>query len=700
MNLKSDSPVEFVKGVGPQKGKALREALQIETVHQLLEYYPFRYIDKTRFTAISEAGMDGQLYQFKGFLRGLDEKGFGKGKRLTGLLEDETGAMELIWFQNYQWIRSKLEVGKEYIVFGRIKITGLFKSMAHPEIELFHAESLHQVLRWEPVYPSNEKLAQKGLETRAFRKILFNALSQMDPASIEDRLPQYILEKLKLPPLFECLRNLHFPKDESTLQRARQRLKFEELFFLQLRLVRNMVLRKQKSEGHPMKLLTGAFNAFYPAHLPFELTNAQRRVLNEIQNDLASGIQMNRLLQGDVGSGKTIIALLSMLVAISSGYQCCIMAPTEILAQQHYQSIRALLEPIQLECALLTSSIKGAERKRILEALARNELKILIGTHAVIEEAVQFAKLGLIVIDEQHRFGVQQRARLWAKAADLPPHILVMTATPIPRTLAMSLYGDLDVSVIDELPPGRKPIHTMHFTEALRGKLYEFMTQQIADGRQVYIVFPLIEESEKLDLENLEMGYEKLLSYFPLPKYQISVVHGKLRPRDKELEMQRFVKGITHIMVATTVIEVGVNVPNASIMVIENAERFGLSQLHQLRGRVGRGANQSFCILMTSNQLSKEAKLRIQTMCQTNDGFRIAEADLQLRGPGDLDGTRQSGLLQLKMANILEDQKILFSARKFAEAILKKDPELTNPINQLLRKYIHLSQEELLGRIS
>ncbi len=700
MNLKSDSPVEYVKGVGPQKGKALREVLQIETVGQLLEYYPFRYIDKTRFTAISEASQDGQLYQFKGILRGLDEKGFGKGKRLTGLLEDETAVLELIWFQNYQWIREKLQIGQEYVVFGRIKLTGMFKSMAHPEIERYNLESLHRMLRWEPVYPSNEKLGQKGLETRAFRKILFNAFEHLDPASIEDPLPVYILEKLKLPPLNDCLLSLHFPKDEYTLRIARQRMKFEELFFLQLRLVRNMAIRKQKSHGYKIKNLDGPFHSFYPKHMPFKLTRAQNKVLAEIQKDLESGIQMNRLLQGDVGSGKTIIALLSMLMAISSGFQCCIMAPTEILAQQHYQSISALVEPIKLECALLTSSVKGTERKVLLEKLRKDELKILIGTHAVIEDAVDFHNLGLIVIDEQHRFGVQQRARLWAKGSTLPPHILVMTATPIPRTLAMSLYGDLDVSVIDELPPDRKPIHTMHFTEALRGKLHQFMTQQISEGRQVYIVFPLIEESEKLDLENLEMGYEKLLEYFPLPKYQISVVHGRLKPKDKELEMQRFVKGITHIMVATTVIEVGVNVPNASIMVIENAERFGLSQLHQLRGRVGRGASQSFCILMTSNQLSKDAKQRIQTMCQTNDGFRIAEADLQLRGPGDLDGTRQSGLLQLKMANIVEDQKILFSARKLAEAIIKKDPELENPLNAKLRKQLQRSREDQFGRIS
>lgn len=701
IRLQLDSPIEYVKGVGPLKAAVLKEQLNISSPADLIQYFPYRYIDKSKITAISEAFQDGQYYQFIGKINWIEEKGFGKSKRLIAILEDKSGSMELIWFQNYQWLKEKIKTGKEYIVFGKVNITGFQKNMAHPELEVYEPEKKDARLRWDPVYSSNEKLIAKGLDTRGIKRILLHVFQNLDKSQFQENLPDYILKKFHLPGRYDTLLHIHFPKNEESLMASQQRLKFEELFFIQLRLIQSMMNRKSKSKGFLIKNHGALFDQFYKSHLPFELTNAQKRVIKEIHEDLKSGRQMNRLLQGDVGSGKTIVALLIMLLANSNGFQCCLMAPTEVLAQQHFQSISELLNPISLRCALLTSNIKGKERKQVLEGIQDHSIQILIGTHAVLEDSVQFANLGLAVIDEQHRFGVEQRARLWSKSNNLPPHILVMTATPIPRTLAMSLYGDLDISVIDELPPNRKSIKTLHFTEALRGKLFQFMEAEIKLGRQIYFVFPLIEESEKLDLENLELGYEKLLQYFPIPKYQISVVHGKLRPRDKESEMQRFVKGVTQIMVATTVIEVGVNVPNATMMVIESAERFGLSQLHQLRGRVGRGADQSYCVLMTADHLSQEAKARINIMCQTNDGFLIAEEDLKIRGPGDLEGTQQSGLIQLKIADLVQDQNILFAARKLAEAILKKDPDLVNPFNALLKnQMIQREMERNLGKIS
>ncbi len=701
IKLELNSPIEFVKGVGPVKGALLKTQLNIHSPADLIQYLPFRYIDKSIINTIETAFPQSQYVQIKGRLKWLEEKGFGKSKRLIGFLEDETGSLELIWFKNYSWIQEKLIIGKDYICFGKIGLTGYQKSMAHPEIELYSEEAQKKILLWEPVYSSNEKLSAKGLDSKGFKRIIHHLFQYIDPAQFEENLPEYIVKKFKLPGRYECMNTIHFPKNELSLQRAQQRLKFEELFFMQLRMLHSMIMRKKKSRGFVIKNQGAIFDLFYNYHLPFELTGAQKRVIKEIHEDIRSGIQMNRLLQGDVGSGKTIVALLIMLLANSNDYQCCLMAPTEVLAQQHFQSIRELIEPLNLQCALLTSNVKGTDRKQILEWVATGAVQILIGTHAVLEDAVQFKNLGLAVIDEQHRFGVEQRARLWSKSQDLPPHILVMTATPIPRTLAMSLYGDLDISIIDELPPNRKSIKTLHFTEAFRGKLHQFMESEIKEGRQIYIVFPLIEESEKLDLENLELGYEKLLEYFPIPKYQISVVHGKLRPKDKATEMDRFVKGITQIMVATTVIEVGVNVPNASIMIIESAERFGLSQLHQLRGRVGRGAEQSYCILMTADHLSQEARARIQIMCATNDGFKIAEEDLKIRGPGDLEGKQQSGLIQLKIADIVADQKILLAARKLAEAILNKDPDLQNPHNVLLKSHLDQVQIDLdLAKIS
>lgn len=700
MNLNFNSPIEYLKGVGPQKGKLLRDQLQIETVSHLLEYFPFRYIDKTKFTPIREVDQDGQFYQIKATLNFFEELGISRSKRLRAIVEDETGRLELVWFQNYQWIQEKLNAGQTYKLFGRVKITGKTISMAHPEFELFLEGQQLLNMRWEPVYSSNEKLTKRGLDSRGIKKLLFQAFQEIKKEDIEETLPAYIIEKFKLLPRYNCLLNIHFPKDEKLLHHARQRLKFEELFFLQLRIVYNMMLRKRKSKGYRIVNEGELFEKFFPVRMPFQLTSAQARVIQEIRTDLMSGIQMNRLLQGDVGSGKTMVAFLSMLMMVSNGYQCCIIAPTEVLAQQHVNNIRPLLTGLGLESAFLSSSIKGKERKTILDQLLNGTIHILVGTHALLEDKVIYQRLGMVVIDEQHRFGVEQRAKFWSKAQPYPPHVLVMTATPIPRTLAMSLYGDLDVSVIDELPPNRKSIITMHFTEALRGKLYEFMTRQITQGQQVYIVYPLIEESEKLDIENLEMGYERLLEYFPISKYQIAVVHGRLHSRDKEWEMQRFINGTSQIMVATTVIEVGVDVPNASIMVIENAERFGLSQLHQLRGRVGRGAEQSYCVLITNNQISKDAKSRIQTMVNTSDGFEIAEADLKLRGPGDLDGTRQSGLLHLKVANVVEDQKIHMAARKMAEAILKKDFELKHPLNSLLKQQLGHQDSINLGQIS
>lgn len=680
-----DSPIEYLKGVGPQKAIALKEQLNIRTLGDLIEYFPFRYVDKTIIHRIDEINQEAAYYQLLGKIQSLEEKGFGKSKRLIAIFQDGTGFLELIWFQNYQWIRQKLETGKEFIIYGKLNLNGFQKSMAHPELEEVNPTIPNTKLRFDPVYSSNEKLTAKGLDSKGIRRILFHVFQNLEPLSISENLPDYILRKYQLPARYNCLLTIHFPSNDKDLHLARQRLKFEELFFMQLRMIRAMQLRKSKSTGFKFDLHKSAYLNFLNTRLPFQLTRAQLKVLDELTSDLSTGKQMNRLLQGDVGSGKTIVALLVMLLAGTNGYQACIMAPTEVLANQHFQSIKHLLTDTEFSCALLSSNVKGKERETLFSQLAAGQITILIGTHAVLEDPVKFQNLGLVVIDEQHRFGVEQRAKLWGKSNSFPPHILVMTATPIPRTLAMSLYGDLDVSIIDELPPDRKPIKTLHFTEILRGKLFEFMKEQIRLGRQIYIVFPLIEESEKLDIENLELGYEKLLESFPMPSYQIAVVHGRLRPKDKELEMQRFVQQRAQIMVATTVIEVGVNVPNASIMIIENAERFGLAQLHQLRGRVGRGADQSYCVLMTADRLSPDAKNRIQIMCQTNDGFVIAEEDLKIRGPGNLDGTQQSGLIALKVADIVEDQKILIEARKLAEAILLRDPELQQSVNACLK---------------
>ena len=680
------TPVEYLKGVGPQRADVLKKELSVFTYQDLINHYPFRYVDRTKFYKINQLGPDLPLVQFIGRLISKEIVGEKQSRRLVAKLRDDTGIVELVWFQGIRWVEKMLRPNAAFIVFGKPNEFNGKISFSHPEIELYNPNLKKQGnLTLQPVYNSTEKLKQFSLDTKGIQRIQAAALETV-LYEIEETLPGYLLLRYKLIGKKEAIQYIHFPPDASALQAAIRRLKFEELFFIQLKLLKNKLLRTQKFKGAIFDKVGEKFNTFYNEKLPFDLTNAQKRVLKEIRLDTQRGIQMNRLLQGDVGSGKTIVALMCMLLAIDNGSQACIMAPTEILAQQHFQSIHKLVNDDFVSVSILTGSTPKKERKVIHERLAAGKLDILVGTHALIEDAVQFANLGLAVVDEQHRFGVEQRAKLWRKNS-VPPHVLVMTATPIPRTLSMTLYGDLDVSVIDELPAGRKPIKTIHLFESQRLRMFGFMKQEIALGRQVYIVYPLIKESEKLDLLYLEAGIETISREFPLPDYRISIVHGKLKPAEKDFEMQRFIKGETQIMVATTVIEVGVNVPNASVMIIENAERFGLSQLHQLRGRVGRGAEQSYCILMSGNKLSKEAKVRLETMVKTNDGFEISEIDLQLRGPGDIEGTRQSGVLDLKLADLMQDQHILQEARNEVIRIFEEDPDLALEKNQLLKKY-------------
>lgn len=692
-----EQPIEYLKGVGPAKGELLRKELGIHTFGDLLFNFPYRYIDKTQFHRISELRPDSGMVQVKGTLRRLNTAGEGRKKRLVGQLRDESGLIELVWFTGINWIEKMLVVGTEYVVFGRINAFREQLNIPHPEIEVAGAENQQKSMTFAPVYASTEKLNAKGLDAKARRRLLMSLFEKISAEDLAENLPEYIVRQFKFPARFEALRLIHFPQNDEELTLARNRLKFEELFFLQLRLLQIKRRRKNEVRGYVFDKVGTYFNDFYNQHLPFELTNAQKRVIKEIRRDLGTGLQMNRLMQGDVGSGKTIVALMCMLLAIDNGFQAVMMAPTEILAQQHYLGIGQYVEKLDLKVAFLSGTVKGKKRDHILAELAEGNIHILIGTHAVIEDPVVFKNLGLAIIDEQHRFGVAQRAKLWKKSAPYPPHVLVMTATPIPRTLAMTLYGDLDVSVIDELPPGRKDIQTQHRTEHHRLRVIGFMREEIAKGRQVYVVYPLIEESEKLDLKNLQEGYEALLREFPMPEYQISIVHGKMKAADKEFEMQRFVRGEAQIMVATTVIEVGVNVPNASVMVVENTERFGLSQLHQLRGRVGRGAEQSFCILMSGYQLSADSRERIQTMCNTNNGFEIAEADLKLRGPGDIEGTQQSGILNLRIADLAKDGRILQAAREMATRILDEDPALSNPQHDAMRRYLEQYAKQLKG---
>ena len=688
-----NSPIEYLKGVGPARAEILKKELNVFRIGDLLFIYPFRYVDKTQFHFIKDITDDGQVVQIKGKLVSYELIQGKKQKRLSALLKDSSGFIELVWFRGVKWMADALKEGAEYVVFGRVNLFNGKKSIPHPEIELLAEASKKKSPKMDAVYHSTEKLNARGLESKARRKLISNIFQKIGEADLPENLPDYLREKIKLCSRLYALQRIHFPENGKEQKIAEDRIKFEELFFLQLRLVLSNNLRKKVIKGPTFTQVGNAFHRFYKEKLPFELTGAQKRVIKEIRADLGTGTQMNRLLQGDVGSGKTMVGLLCMLIAKDNDYQSALMAPTEILAQQHYHSLQEYLTGLNIRVAFLSGSVKGKKRTELLKLLKEGEIDILVGTHALIENPVVFKNLGLAIIDEQHRFGVAQRSKLYLKNDRLTPHILVMTATPIPRTLAMTYYGDLDVSVIDELPPGRKEIKTVHKRENYRPKLWEFMKSEIAKGRQIYVVYPLIQESAKLDLQNLNDGYEELLHFFKRPDYQMSVLHGRMKPADKDAEMDRFVKGITQIMVATTVIEVGVNVPNASVMIIENTERFGLSQLHQLRGRVGRGAEQSFCVLMSSNKLSKQGRERIATMVRTNNGFEIAEADLRLRGAGDIMGTQQSGSVDFNLVNLVTDTPILEVARNFAIRILEKDPELNQALNSKIKQYImHLNR--------
>ncbi len=680
-----DTPIEFLKGVGPEKAAILKREVNIHTFGDLLDYYPYRYIDRSKFSTVSELTDANTYIQLKGRFIKIEEIGQARGKRLVGHFQDETGVVEVVWFNATKWIKEFIKLNEVYVLFDKPSLFNGKFNFTHPEIETFTSYQTSGKQGYQALYNTTDKMKTKWLDSRAMLKLVNQLLLTIRPEDILEIIPDYLIDQYQLVDRYTSAVQIHQPTSIQDQQNAIRRMKFEELFILQLQLVRLRLLRTRE-QGLIFGQVGQVFNDFYHQYLPFELTNAQKRVLKEIRKDTLAGSQMNRLLQGDVGSGKTMVALLTMLMGVDNGFQAALMAPTEILVQQHFSGIQDLVQPLGLNVEILTGSVKGKKRKEILQRLESGEIRILIGTHALIEPVVKFRNLGIVVIDEQHRFGVQQRAQLRSKSA-IPPHILVMTATPIPRSLAMVFYGDLDYSVIDELPPGRKPITTVHKTDAQRLAVYGFMKSEIAKGRQIYIVYPLIEESEKSDLASLMEGYENLLQSFPRPQYQISVVHGKMKPEIKDEEMQRFIRRETHIMVATTVIEVGVNVPNASVMVIENAERFGLSQLHQLRGRVGRGAEQSFCILMTGNKLSSEGKIRIQTMCNTNDGFKVSEVDLDLRGPGDIEGTQQSGDIRLKVSNLALDKAILEEARNAAVKLLEQDPGLDMPPHHGLKYY-------------
>lgn len=679
-----DTKIEFLKGVGPQKAAILNKDMAIFTYGDLLQNYPFRYEDKTQFHLLNEIYSSESNIQVQGKIRNITVSGPPRKQRLTANFYDETGEVELIWFRGVAWMAKSLKEGGEYTIYGKPNIFHGKVSFPHPEVSETDTDEKENNSFLQPVYHTSEVMKKRFLDSKAIAKMTKKVL-ELCAGQIHDSLPDYILDKYKFVSKEVAIQQIHFPKDQHALDKTRARLKFEELFFVQLKLFREKGIKKNEFKGQVFRG-TKILSDFYNHHLPFDLTGAQKRVVKEIREDFVSGKQMNRLLQGDVGSGKTIVAFLCMLMAIDGGTQACIMAPTEILAGQHYEGLKDFTEKLGLKIALLTGSTRKKARTVIHEELLSGELHLIVGTHALLEDKVQFKQLGLAVIDEQHRFGVAQRSRLWGKNNGLTPHILVMTATPIPRTLSMTVYGDLDVSVIDELPAGRKPIKTMHQTDAGRSKVFGFLRKEIEKGRQAYIVYPLIEESAKLDLKHLEDGYESVSRAFP--EYHISIVHGKMKPKDKDFEMQRFVKGETQIMVATTVIEVGVNVPNSSIMIIENAERFGLAQLHQLRGRVGRGAEQSYCVLMTGQKLSKDGRIRMETMVRTTNGFEIADVDLNLRGPGDMSGTQQSGVLDLLLADLVKDQHILAEARDIAERIITKDPELAAPVNQVLLMHL------------
>ncbi|MET0393895.1 MAG: ATP-dependent DNA helicase RecG [Chitinophagaceae bacterium] len=682
-----DSPIEYLKGVGPQRAELLKKELNIFTFRDLAEHFPYRHVDKTTVSTISEISPQTDYIQVAGRLGPASIVGDKRARRLVAELKDATGTLELVWFQGISWIQKMLQPGQSYLVYGKVSFFQNTPQIVHPETEAWTPEGRDGKSFLEPVYPTTEKLKTRSLGGRQLAKLTQALLAQLREKDLPENLPHNIMEGLQLMKRFEAYRQIHFPASPAQHEAALKRLKFEELFLAQLRMNLLRSGRHRYSRGIVFDRVGEQFNAFYKNYLPFELTNAQKRVVREIRADTVTGRQMNRLLQGDVGSGKTIVALLAMLLAIDNGYQACLMAPTEILARQHFATIQELVKGLPVSVDLLTGSVKAAARKKILARLAEGSLHILVGTHAVIEDTVQFHRLGIVIIDEQHRFGVAQRARLWEKSP-VPPHILVMTATPIPRTLAMTAYGDLDYSVIDELPPGRQPVTTVHRYEPQRNRVMHFLRAEIDKGRQAYIIFPLIEESEKLDYENLMMGYDVVKGYFPEPKYWISMVHGRQPAAQKEENMRRFVAAETQIMVSTTVIEVGVNVPNATMMVIENAEKFGLSQLHQLRGRVGRGAEKSYCILLSGSRLGNEARERIRILTTTNNGFEVAEKDLELRGPGDIEGTRQSGILNFKLASIVQDKPLLEMARLAVAALLEADPDLVSAENLCLKNFL------------
>ena len=677
--------IEFLKGVGPKRAELLQLELGIFNFGDLLFHFPFRYVDRSQFHKVTDANQDQASMQFKGHVRKIRKIGQARKTRLTAEFYDETGVIELVWFKGIKWVEPKLDPEKEFVLFGKpTRFNGKY-NIAHPELELASTSKTTNGRALQPIYHSTEKLISRNLHTKAIESLIYT-LTQQISVIIPEIFPEEFLKKWQLMPRHQAFFEVHFPSTTDQLKRARYRLKFEELFFMQLQIIRFKKHRNTSKGGFIFDKVGEKFNQFYSEALPFDLTGAQKRVVKEIRADVKSGQQMNRLLQGDVGSGKTIVAVLSILFAIDNGFQAALMAPTEILAQQHYVGVSELLEKVGITCSILTGSTKTKERNQILSNLENGETSVIIGTHALLEDRVKFNKLGLVVIDEQHRFGVAQRSRMWEKST-VPPHILIMSATPIPRTLAMSFYGDLEVSVIDELPPGRKPIQTIHKYDANRLAIFGFMRKEIEKGRQIYIVYPLIEESEHFQYKDLMDGFESISREFPAPQFQVSVVHGRLKPADKEMEMQRFVKGQTQIMVATTVIEVGVNVPNASVMIIESAEKFGLAQLHQLRGRVGRGGEQSYCVLITDYKLSSDARTRIETMVRTNDGFEVAEADLNLRGPGNIMGTQQSGILNFSIANLATDGNILKVAREAANLILEKDKNLNLPEHLKLRQH-------------
>ncbi|NDV96826.1 ATP-dependent DNA helicase RecG [Dysgonomonas sp. 521] len=680
----SQTDIKFLAGVGPKKAEILNKEINVFSVEDLLYYFPYKYIDRSRIYFVHEVDGNMPYIQLKGRITAFETFGEGRKKRLVGHFTDGTGFIDLVWFQGEKFITDKYKVNLPYIIFGKPTLFGDRFNIAHPDIDPYISED-ERPAGLMPYYNTTEKMKNHYLNSKAIQKIMAAAFSSV-VKNLSETLPERVIQQARLMGLKEAMRNIHFPENAALLREAQHRLKFEELFYIQLNILKYMAERKSKLKGFVFTKVGDYLNRFYEENLPFPLTGAQKRIIKEIRQDMATGEQMNRLLQGDVGSGKTLVALMLMLIALDNGFQAAMMAPTEILATQHYQTVTESLKGLNINVELLTGSTRKAKREKIHNALLTGDLHILIGTHALIEDTVRFSNLGLVVIDEQHRFGVAQRAKLWTKNVN-PPHILVMTATPIPRTLAMTVYGDLDVSVIDELPPGRKPIQTIHQYDKKRGALYESIRKQLREGRQVYIVYPLIEESEKLDLKNLEEGFEHIKEIFP--EYTVCKVHGKMKPKEKDAEMQRFVANEAQIMVATTVIEVGVNVPNASVMVIESAQRFGLSQLHQLRGRVGRGADQSYCILVTPYELSADTRKRIDIMVESNDGFEIAEADLKLRGPGDLEGTQQSGIpFNLRIANLVRDGEIMQYAREVAQKILDEDPLMERPDNLLLKKQL------------